>query len=268
MKEAIIKSLPDHKESDVIRYATYLDDLSKEKKDGKQKNYWMSNFTTESFAELFKRVSDEGLVLDGSDITVQSHWSSESKRNTLTVSYNYQAYKNKMLLAYPETEIDVQLVYEGDTFSFAKETGKVVYNHSITNPFSQKDDDIIGAYCILKNQRGQFLTTMSPEDIEKHRKVAKTDYIWRKWFKEMCLKTVIKKACGKHFKDKFKGIESMDNENSDIESSVDVDLQHKQAIENITTINGLKDYYNQHKSAGKDVLTLLSKRKELIQSNQ
>ncbi|MCH7690785.1 MAG: recombinase RecT [candidate division Zixibacteria bacterium] len=79
---------------------------------------------------------------------------------------------------------------------------------------------------------------LSKEDIEKHRKVARTDYIWQAWPKEMALKTVIKKACKQHFDDIYEGINEMDNENYDLDLPLDVDLKHKEAIEKIVSAEG------------------------------
>jgi hypothetical protein len=191
----------------VENYIAYLRGLevAKDKKTGKLKNPWMAHRQTEYIVRIFKAVADDGLVFDGVDITLQS----------TGVSYSYQAYKNKMLLAYPESVFDPGLVYEGDEFTFVKDSGKVTYTHKIANPFSRKDNAIIGAYCVIKNSRGDFITLLTKDDLEKHRKCAKTDYIWRNWFAEMCLKTVVKKGCKQHFKDVYRVIEEFDNENYD-----------------------------------------------------
>jgi len=47
----------------------------------------------------------------------------------------FHGYKNVVLRNYPETEIDMGLVREGDEFSLAKESGGVVYTHTIAEPF-------------------------------------------------------------------------------------------------------------------------------------
>jgi hypothetical protein len=189
---------------------------------------------------IFKAVADDGLVFDGDDITLQSNG----------VSYNYQAFNNKMLLAYPETVLDVSLVYESDTFQFSKQSGKVQYTHNIGSPFERDDSAIIGAYCVIKNHRGEFLTLLSKKDIDKHRKVAKTDYIWKSWFAEMAMKTIMKKACKQHFKDVFKTIETMDNENYDLDKLND-DIPEAQdkyidEIDNILEIEKLKAWWKQN----------------------
>lgn len=236
------------------KFAAYVVRLYLEQKNGKPKNYWIQNKKEEEMAELFKRVAKDGLVFDGVHITLQS----------TGISYDYVAYKNKMLLAYPDSKVDVQLVYEGDDFSVAKETGSVIYSHKIQNPLSQKSDHIIGGYCVIQNKRGDFITLLSKEDIDQHRKVAKTDYIWKMWPKEMALKTVIKKACKQHFDDLYEGINEKDNENYDLDLPLDVDLKHKQAIEEINTIPDLTDYWRENQGIGKGFDLLIKTRKEQL----
>lgn len=214
---------------EVENYALYCWSVKTEAdRSGKLKNPWFGYKTISELSHAFRKVKGEGLVFDGNHIT----WISTG------VSYDYVAYKNKMLLAYPDTKIDVALVYRGDEFAFKKADGQVRYNHTLANPFGQVDGDIIGAYCVIINERGEFLTTMSNDEIDKHRRVAKTDFIWKQWFKEMALKTVIRKAVKFHFDDVFEGIEEMDNENYELpsEEKSDIDVHAKEIRD------ALKDY--------------------------
>ena len=62
-----------------------------------------------SDAELvssFKKVALDGLSIDGVHITLQS----------TGISYDYTAFKNKMLMVYPETLFDISLVYKDDEY--------------------------------------------------------------------------------------------------------------------------------------------------------
>lgn len=192
--------LKEYKQEHVERFASYITKLSKD-----PKSDFVNKYSEDALCSLFRRVEAEWLHFDGIHITLQS----------TGIFYDYVALKNKMLLVYPETIFDVNLVYEWDDFSFQKENGKVTYSHRFKNPFSKKETEIIGAYAIVKNKRGDFITLLSKDDLEKHRKTAKTDFIWKAWFTEMCMKTIVKKACKTHFGDIFTEIEEMDNENYD-----------------------------------------------------
>jgi hypothetical protein len=222
----------------IDKYLNYLHFLATEKnRQGQLKNQWIKYTIDNDLINYFKTVEAEGLHIDGKHITIQS----------TGLSYDYIAYKNKMLIIYPESTFDIGLVYKDDEFVFQKESGKVKYSHHIKNPFGQSETDIIGGYCVIKNKRGEFLTLMNCNDIEKCRKVAKTDYIWANWLAEMYKKTIVKKACKIHFEDIFCNIETVDNKNYDLEKPLDIAIETKQEIEAIDTIDGLMEYYHANK---------------------
>lgn len=162
--KVIKNALTDYDQDKVKTYIDYLVRLANEKdKDKKLKNPWMGYKKDDELISYFKKVAKDGLVFDGVHITLQS----------IGVSYDYIAYKNKMLLIYPETLFDIALVYKDDKFRFEKQSGKVVYHHEMSNPFDQRQENIIGGYCIIVNKRGEFITSLSASQIEKHRKVPK-----------------------------------------------------------------------------------------------
>lgn len=267
MKEQIIKILERENTDQVKSYANYIQRLFLEvDKMGKLKNPWIQHRKAQEFCDYFIKVKEQGLVFDGKHITLQS----------TGISYDYVAYKNKMLLAYPETKIDISVVNDGDIFTFSKENGKVNYEHVISDPF-EDNKKIIGAYCIIKNLRGEFITLLNRQEIEKHKRVAKTSYIWDAWFKEMVLKTVIKKGVKYHFEDVFENIKELDNENEDLEllaikpEKLDLIEKTKQDLAEIKDIETLRRYYSENVGNGKEVAKLITdhsqKIKELIQSN-
>lgn len=264
-KDGIVKLLSDYKPEKVEQFASYCFKLALEidKKEQKPKNPWILKMTNEKLASFFKRVAvDEGMFLDGENVTL----------SVRGIQYDYKAYKNRLTIVYPETVFDYQLVYKDDVFKFKKESGKIIYSHDIGNPFDQKDEDIIGAYCIIKNRRGEFLTTLSKEDIAKHRKVAKTDSIWKEWYKEMVLKTVIKKGCSVHFHDITQNMEAIDNEaNCDITNPQSIEIDDKAEIDKITSLEALRKFYNDHKdkfTKDKGLLQYIQKKQAEIKKLQ
>lgn len=255
-KTTLTALLKDFKPDEIEVFIAYCEKLrTAKKKTGASwviANPWMERLSDEKLALMFKNVAKDGLVFDGIHITLQS----------TGVSYDYIAYKNKMFNVHPESKIDVSLVYDGDSFEFAKKDGKVFYTHTISSPFQRKE--MIGGYCIIRNKRGEFITILDRSDIDKHRKVAKTDLIWKQWFTEMATKTVIKKACKLHFSDLYQNIETLDNDNYEIENPLDLDLKIKGEIDAIETIEELQKYYHKNKGKGKAFDKYVSlKKKEL-----
>ena len=256
----IKQNLSKFDKSEVNRYINYLILLETDKdKSGKLKNAWFKYLKPQQLVDIYLKVSIDGLSIDGETITLQY-------KGKLMVSYNYQAYKNLVLRAYPESQFDIQLVHRGDDFSFRKESGKVIYSHKINDPFNPKPE-IIGAYVVIKNKRGEFLETVNMTDIEKMKAVAKTKVIWDEWFSEMVLKSVMKRACKRHFKDIVTNVETIDNENYDLErAGFDETIQKK--VDEATTFDELsKIYREERKNVSDEVkfVEFLAKRKsELI----
>lgn len=197
-----------------IDYVTKLKSAKVKDKDTQQwkdKNTWSLQKNDNWYADLFKQNTHTKLRFDGEHITI----------NQNGLSYDYIAYKNRLLIAYPETKISFSEVYKDDDFSFSNNSNGIVFNHKIGSPFSRKSEDIIGAYCVIKNQRGEFLTLLDKNEIEKHRKAAKTDTIWKLWYIEMVYKTVIKKATRIHYEDIYEVMNVEDNKEIEIENLMD-----------------------------------------------
>jgi hypothetical protein len=260
--KAISNGLKDYNEVQVKVYINYLQEVEKDKnKDGTKKNKWFHYFTPEQAIDLYKKVAIDNLFIDGDTITLQF-------KGKVMVSYNYQAYKNRVLNIYPETKFDVQNVYQGDDFHFEKNSGTVKYKHVLSDPFSEQKT-IMGCYCIIKNNRGEFIETLNMAEVTKMRNVAKTQNVWNTWFSEMVLKSVVKRACKRHFKDLVVNIELIDNDNYDLEA-VNINHTIKDEIEKCQTNEELEVVYKTHKPLIEDevaFIKLLSERKKEINEN-
>lgn len=244
-------------------FTSYLKFLETEKdKDGVLKNKWFSYLKEEVAINLFEKVAKDGVFIDGETITL-------SFRGKIIVSYNYQAYKNMVLNVYPETKFDIQLVYEGDDFEFKKVDGRVLYSHDLANPFKRKETNkvLIGAYCVIKNSRGEFLETIDLDDINKMKASAKTKTIWDAWFSQMVMKSIIKRACKIHFKDIITNADALDNENNDPERVV-IPEEIQRKIEAAKTEAELTEIYNTYiNTVGSNkpiLISLLSEKKKEI----
>jgi len=261
--EQIKKTLSQkHDAVQISNYINYLKKLSSEKdiKTKELKNKWFIYKKDQELIDMYNKIAFQGLTIDGDLVTIQS----------IGISLSYNAYKNLVLIKYPETKLDVQLVRETDDFNFQKKDGAVFYSHRINDPFDEKK--IIGAYCIIKNRLGEFIELISLAELEKIRKTAKTDYIWRVWTSEMYLKTVIKRACKRHFKDITYKIDNIDNENYNLDNPLDIEIKIKQEIEKISSIIELAEYYKNNKEKVEfkksfDKLVCLRK-KELIEEEE
>lgn len=248
--ESIKSELADYNQVEVGIFIDYLKKLETDKDRQKQlRNKWFAYFKEAQAVGLYKKVALDELYIDGDTITI-------AFKGAVIISYNYQAYKNKLLNVYPESLFDVQLVNEGDTFSFRKESGKVIYSHELNNPFDEVKK-IIGCYCIIKNNRGEFIETLNMTEVKKMKNVAKTQAIWNVWEGEMILKSVMKRACKRHFKDTIVNMEVLDNENYDLDT-VNLMSEVQSEIEDCKSLEELNEVYAKYKDNSGDEVQFLS----------
>lgn len=235
----------------------YLNYIKALKKD--DKTTWARVVSEVDFEAIFKKVASTGMHIDGESITLAS------LKGKLTVNYDYHAYKNKVLLTYPDTVFDFGIVYEGDDYSFAKESGRVTYTHKMNNPF-KTDKKIVGAYGVIKNSRGEFVETINMSDIEKMKRSSKMSFIWDAWFDRMVLKSVIKRICSVNFKDVVQDIDSIDNEAND-PNRVSVSQEIIDKIEAASSQTDLTDIHKKYIDSVEDknvFLSMLTAKKQEI----
>lgn len=226
--------------AEVEMFINYISELRTKKKNDNGTwvlaNEWAVAKPDSWFVDLFNKVKQTGLKFNPRHISI----------SVTGLSFDYVAYKNRMLLIYPETKMDFGVVYKGDIFEFSKADGVISYRHELSNPFENDPKNIIGAYTVIKNKRGEFVTTISKAEIDKCKNVARTSSIWNQWYVEMTIKTVIKKAVKVHFDDVYVEMEKEDNKNYDLEKPTDekkkpIDKQLKMFIELCEGVDGKED---------------------------
>lgn len=184
-------------EDSVKHFMSYVDSINYYDKEGKPQTH--GNNVTQLY-KLFTKFYTIGIVIDGVNAVITG-------KNMVMITFH--GYKNVVIHNYPEAEFDIQLVKESDDFQVAKESGAVVYSHQIGDPFS--NEAIKGAYCVIKTKRGEFFESLTKEDFEKMKNSSKQSYLWNQWESEFWLKSVMKRACKRHFYDIVAEIDKQDN---------------------------------------------------------
>lgn len=231
----IYEKIKKHGEAQASVYVNYLRKLANQKRQGRDVNPWIKNLSDQDLASIYSKEQSKGLTIDGETTTL-------SFRGQLMITYDYHAYINRLMQLYPESKIDVGIVYKGDNFKFWKDNGKVFYKHDINDPFAEnKDSLMVGAYAIVRNSKGEFLELLNMETIAKMKNSAKTQNIWNTWLDRMVLKSAIKRICSMHFHDKFSDMEKTDNEQIEpSNANVDAKLQEEiNSAESIDVLNSI-----------------------------
>lgn len=213
LKDLISQKLP---EEAATSFLTYVNDARKAEAAAKAKNPQRGTPVTDNTAEVLVSLAVKyhklGAPIDGVNTVITG-------RNMAMVTYI--GYKNKVLETYPESEIEAVLVRDGDTFSFKRESGKVFYSHKLADPFANKTGgNIIGAFAVVKNKRGQYLETLNEDDFNKMREQSRQKDLWGKWLSEFWLKSVMKRVCKRYFNDVVAELDRDDNQQY---GGVDVD---------------------------------------------
>lgn len=199
LKDVLIqKGIP---EKEASKFTLYVNNAKAA--EAYKENKPVSNNSSEQLISLAVKFHNMDVSIDGINAVITG-------RNMAMVTFN--GYKNKVLRTYPETMFDIQLVRDGDKFSFSKDSGHVQYHHEIGDPFNQESHPIIGAYVVFKNKRGEFLEMLNKADYENMKKASKQARLWGDWESEFWLKSVIKRACKRHFYDVIAEIDKNDNE--------------------------------------------------------
>lgn len=247
--------LTEYDNKKVDAFISYVNIL---KSDLDGKTSWAKSVSDNQYSDIFKLEASKGLYIEGDSITLQ--W-----RKKLCVSYDYHAYKNRVLAAYPDSIFDFEIVYEGDEFSFEKEEGKVIYSHKIKNPFDNKKV-ILGAYGIIKNKRGEFIEVLTVNDIAKMKAASKMAYIWNTWYDRMVKKSIIKRICSVAFHDITDDLDRIDNENynpvySELEEEISTEIKAAETNEKLTEI--YKQYISKNINRKAFIEAIKNRREEI-----
>lgn len=167
-------------------------------------NETVQKHTNQEMYSLIVKYLNVGTNLDGVNVILAG-------KNMGLVTY--QGYMNKVKQLHPDVFFDVQLVREGDDFRVAKESGNVLYTHTIADPFASYDDKkIVGAYCVVKFDDNESIELLNERDYAEMQAASKSSYTWKKWPSEFWRKSVIKRACKVYFSEEVAQLDKIDNE--------------------------------------------------------
>lgn len=174
--------------------------------------------TPKSIATSIKQACDLKLEIDA-----RQHCHLIRYGNEANLQIGYRGFVYSIKRAFPDANIDVQLVYKGDDFKLSKEGDITTYTLTRNNPFAPKTD-VIGGFCYISYSIGgrlvSFCETMSLEEINKIKGCAKQQFIWNQWFEEKAKVAIIRRACKVHFAGIDANISKMaelDNQNFDLD---------------------------------------------------
>lgn len=189
-------------ETEVNKFLGYIaESLREEQKKTEESKKPVTKNSLDTLYSMCTKFYDLGLTIDGVNVVITG-------KNMAMVTFH--GYKNKVKSVYPSAKFDIQLIRKGDDFEVWKQDGVIHYKHKIADPFGI--EEIIGAYSVITIDGVGYFESLNPKDYEEMKKSSKQQWLWNKWDSEFWLKSVIKRACKRHFYDIVSDIDKNDNE--------------------------------------------------------
>lgn len=156
--------------------------------------------TNASSGNLLEKCSKESIANSLLDMVVQGLNPSKTQcyfipyGQTLKLTRSYFGTQTVLKRLKEVKDIWANVIYEGDGFDIEIIDGReTLKDHKTT--FSNRDNKIIGAYCIIEKTDGErVLTTMTKKEIDKSWSKAKTKNVQNDFPQEMAKRTVINRA--------------------------------------------------------------------------
>ncbi|HEM4389124.1 TPA: recombinase RecT, partial [Streptococcus suis] len=149
--------------------------------------------------------------------------------NTVKLTRSYFG-TMKVVKQLPEVkDIYAEVIYEGDDFKIKNENGRKVFVSHDTD-WTNADNAIVGAYCIIEKVDGEkILTVMTKKEIDKSWSQAKTKNVQNNFPQEMAKRTVINRAAKQFFNTSDDNDLFIDAVNRTTENEYDNERQVKEA---------------------------------------
>jgi recombination protein RecT len=143
------------------------------------------------------------MVMDG--LTPGKHCNFHAYAGELNYQREYTGDMALVKRDFPGVDFIYDVIWKGEEFKLGfdpKKGGRFVDSHKVD--FEKIGGEIVGAYCILFFEGGKELhTIMTMKQIRtswEQRPGGKISHVHEKFADQMCLKTVIKRACKPHIK--------------------------------------------------------------------
>lgn len=170
--------------------------------------------------------------------------------NTVKLTRSYFG-TMKVVKQLPEVkDIYAEVIYKGDDFKIKNENGRKVFVSHDTD-WTNQDNEIVGAYCIIEKSDGEkILTVMTKKEIDKAWSKAKTKNVQNDFPQEMAKRTVINRAAKQFFNTSDDNDLFVDAVNRTTENEYDNDRQVKDVTPQETNnLDDLIGHQNENKNA-------------------
>lgn len=180
------------------------------------------NCTPQSISQTMIDAAKFRLMIDG-----RQHAHIVQYGPNATLQLGYRAYLYKVKEAYPDADITVRPIYEGESVRINDENGFQTYTvQSEIDPFDAKENTLKGVMvAVTYTDNGRLVSKAMPilkNRIDRAQKAAKQDYIWKSDYIEKAKAAAIKAA----FKIMFTQIQA-------VQEMIDFDNKQNYSVEKL-----------------------------------
>lgn len=148
----------------------------------------------DSIAQAMVDAAQFGLQIDG-----RQHAYLIKYGNRAVFQPGYRAYIFKIKEAYPDANIVVEPIFEGDVFKIIDDGGNQSYTHERKDAFCTDPAKLKGVLVAVQyTDNGRLIkraVAVPKERIERARRAAKQDFIWKSDYIEKAKAAAVKNAC-------------------------------------------------------------------------
>lgn len=173
------------------------------------------------------------------------YFNGKNHKYDLTFQEGYEGLRYEALKysLFPIVDIEVDLLYTNDKFKMIKNCyDGASYELEIPDPFDR--GEIKGGYAYIRYQdtRQNKLIVMTKEEIDNIKDKAPSSTFWDSWYKEMAMKTILRKASKsvpldpKKFDDYYRLMRKIENDATEAELAKEIKQNANREPINVTPI--------------------------------
>jgi len=176
----------------------------------------LSTCNEDSIFATMIEAANRGVFIDG-----RQHAHLIKYGNKCTFQMGWRGYLAKIKEYYPDADFIVEPVYSGDEVKIWNENGMQQYTHKKSGAFRSGEKDFIGIlFAVTYTDNGRVIQKVADipkERIDRAKRAAKQDFIWKSDYVEKAKAAAIKNACKQLFAS-IQGLQDIvdyDNQNYD-----------------------------------------------------
>jgi hypothetical protein len=214
--KSLAAQLPDADKALLTSFLNHIRDLyvvtkkEEEEAGGREPYKFITSVEDRQLLQWFNHCAAHGEEIDGKSVCITPRG----------LTRDWRGLENVILRAYPTAKVDGGIVRKGDTYNFAKESGRFVYQHKMSNPFAPATD-IEGAYCVISIGGVDYAEFINLARYAQLKGMSKQKHLWDKFPDQFWRKSALRAAANlvAHRSPVLKEVMEQEHDDTDLEKA-------------------------------------------------